>query len=449
MSSASDGEFEGHLGLLDCVLLSVGGMVGSAIFVYPGSTGRLTGPSAILAWALAGVLMTAIALCYTELTLAFPRAGAPAVFPFETLGPSRRVRAFASYLEGVGYTFGWIFGITVSALAIAEYLAVVFPAASGHTVGIALVAVVLAGSVNLLGIEMTSHTNLVLSAVLLAVLVTFVAAGFANAAPTNYRPFFTGGPAAFLGAVQIATTAYGAWTVIPSAVAEIRAPARTVPRAILFSLGVATLLYTAVVAALHGVVPGSGFVPGTPTLRTPLGAATEALGVSWIRYLLPIGAVAAIFTTMLVGTLSAARVLFALGENGTLPPVFAAVSDRTGVPWVGVLVVTVAGGVLATFPAYFYELLVVSSIVGTGVPYAINLLSFVGLRYYRTDVTPAFRVPGGYAVAALASIALAVTMIGLGSTEVVWSVAALAIVAGYYAVRVVVPSPVIARNRNA
>ena len=70
-----DADFDRQLGLPDCTLLRIGGMVGSAIFVFPGSTGRLAGPSAVLAWALAGALMTAVALCYTELTLAFPRAG--------------------------------------------------------------------------------------------------------------------------------------------------------------------------------------------------------------------------------------------------------------------------------------------------------------------------------------------------------------------------------------
>src|SRR6056297_3416855 len=102
MTDGTDGTFSQKLGLLDAVLLSLGGMVGSAIFVFPGSTGRLTGPSAVGAWFLAGILMIAIALCYTELSLAFPETGAVAVFPYEAFGPYPAVRAFASYLEGVG-----------------------------------------------------------------------------------------------------------------------------------------------------------------------------------------------------------------------------------------------------------------------------------------------------------------------------------------------------------
>jgi len=138
---------------------------------------------------------------------------------------------------------------------------------------------------------------------------------------------------------------------------------------------------------------------------------------------------------MLVGTMSASRVVFALGRNGTLPSPFAAVHSRFQVPWVGLVAVSVVAAALTTFPNYFYELLVIASVVGTGLPYALNIVSFVGLRYYRTDVTPPFRAPGGYALAAVALVALSVSMVGLGSTEIVWSVGSLLLMGGYFVVR--------------
>lgn len=410
-------------------------MVGSAIFVFPGATGRLAGSAAVFAWLGAGLLMTAIALCYTELTLAFPRTGAPAVFPYETLGPSLELRRFASYLEGVGYTFGWVFGITVSALAIGDYIGTVFPSTGGHTVFLALAAIALVGVINVAGVELASRTNLLIASFLLAVLLSFVAIGVTEVRPLPGERLFSGGAMSFLAAVQIATTAYGAWTVIPATVGEIREPTRTAPRAIVLSLLTTTLLYTAIVAVLHGVVPAEQFTAGGQTLRTPLATAVALLSVPWLRFLLPLAATAAIFTTMLVGTMSASRVLFALGDNGTVPSLFAVQSDRTGVPVVGVVAVCLLAAGLAVFPRYFYELLVVASILGTGIPYGINLLSFLGLRYYRTDVVPAFRVPFGLPVAGVAGIGLLVAMVGLGSTEVFWSTVAVGLLAGYYGVR--------------
>lgn len=171
-------ELKRELGLLELVLLSVGGMVGAAIFVFPGATGQIAGPASILAWLTAGLLMALLALCYTELALAFPKAGGPAVFPYETLGPNRPVRVFASYLEGICYSIGWAFGITVSALAIADYMAIAIPAASGHTIAVALAAIGLGLLVNLVGVSITSRANLLLSAVLLTVLINVEYGGF-------------------------------------------------------------------------------------------------------------------------------------------------------------------------------------------------------------------------------------------------------------------------------
>lgn len=89
MPARTDGgattEFSRTIGLQDLLLMSIGGMIGPAVFYYPAVTSRQAGPAAVLAWLAAGVGMTAIALCYTELATAFPREGGPAVFPAETL----------------------------------------------------------------------------------------------------------------------------------------------------------------------------------------------------------------------------------------------------------------------------------------------------------------------------------------------------------------------------
>jgi APA family basic amino acid/polyamine antiporter len=432
----NDGELERRLGLLDCLLLSVGGMVGSAIFIFPGSTGRLAGSASILAWLAAGFLMLGIAFPYAELSLAFPEAGGPAVFPYETFGPNPTIRAFASYLEGVSYSLGWIFGITVSALAIADYTAILVPGASEYTVAIAVAGIAFSFVVNVLGVDVTSRANLLLSAALLTVLLVFVGLGLSRADPTHYRGLAAVDPGPFAAAVQIAITSYGAWTVIPSVAEEVEDPTRTIPRAIVISLVFVTVLYTGVVAALHGAVPTAEFVSGSAVVTAPIGTAAETFGLPiFQRYLLPIAAIVAIFTTMLVGTMSAGRVLLALGRQGALPKAFAAIDSRFQVPWVGLLAIAVVAGALATVPGYFYELLVVAAIVGTGLPYAINVLSFLGLRYYRTDVEPAYRAPGGVAVAGVAFVALAIAMIGLGSTEVVWSIVVLGLITAYFVVR--------------
>lgn len=403
------------VGLADLLLLSVGGMIGSAVFYFPAFTGLWVGPASVLAWFLAGIGMLSVALCYTELSTAFPEQGGPAIFPAETFGHRPFVRRFFAYLEGVCYCLGWVFGVAVSAWFVATYAGrIPLLTVGGQTLPLALVAIVVSFAVTVVGINVTTRANLVLTAFILAVLVVFIAMGLGNAEPGNLTPFFTGDALSFLEAVGVALTGYGAWTVIPSAAEEVKNPAKTLPRAIIGSLLLVTVLYTAVVFVFQaGVVPGA-FERGARIMYAPLSVVAERTGSLLLaHYALPIAALVAIFTTMLVGMTSAARVLLAMGRRSILPEIFATTHSRTGTPWVSLLTIAVASCVLVLL-RNLYGQVVLAALIGTVIPYAINILAFVGLRYYRPDVTPTFRAPGGYVLPVIAFVFLGGVMIGLG-----------------------------------
>ena len=413
------GGFARTVGLRDLLVMSVGGMIGPAVFYYPAVTAGRTGPAAVLAWLLAGVGMLAVALCYTELSTAFPEQGGPAVFPAETVGRRPVVRRFFAFLEGICYAIGWVFGVSVSAWFVATYLGQV-PGLGGvasHPVALAAVAVVASFVVTALGIDLTKRTTLVLTAFILAVLVLVVGAGlgtvFAGDAG-GFTPFLTGDALGFLGSMGVALSAYGAWTVIPASAEEVKRPAWTLPRAILGSLVVVTLLYTAVMVVFVAVVPTTAITPNAPVFFAPLSVLADAVGLGVVgEYLVPLAALVAVFTTMLVGITGTARVLLAMGRRGLLPAVFARVDDRTGTPVVGVAVVAAAALGLV-FVRGFYGQIVLAALVGTVVPYVVNVVALVGLRRYRPDVTPTFEAPGGLALPAVALCFLGSMAVGLG-----------------------------------
>jgi APA family basic amino acid/polyamine antiporter len=392
------------VGLRDLLLLSVGGMIGSSVFFYPAFTGQWIGPAAILAWLVAGVGMVSIALCYTELATAFPHSGGPAIFPAETLGANPLVRQFFSYLEGTSYALGWVFGVAVSAWYVANYLGAIPPLAGvrSHTVLFGLLAIAASLAVTLAGIDVTKRTNLVLTAFILAVLTAVAAIGFANGEPANTTPFITGNSTQFLVAVGVAITGYGAWTVVPAAAGEVKRPAWTIPRAIVGSLLLTTLFYTAVVVALHLTVPPREFTSGNLVMVAPLSAVVVDAGLPiFANYALPVAALVAIFTTMLVGMTGSARVLRVLAERDTFPSAFASTSDRTNAPYVALCVVAVAAAAVVIGKQVVGGI-VLAALVGTVLPYSINIASFVGLRLYREDITPSFRAPGGLLTAVVA-----------------------------------------------
>jgi APA family basic amino acid/polyamine antiporter len=434
---SDSGRLSRTVGLVDLMLLSIGGMIGSAVFYFPAFTGLWVGPASVLVWFLAGIGMLSVALCYTELSTAFPEEGGPAVFPAETFGHRPFIRRFFSYLEGVCYSLGWVFAVAISAWFVASYLGRIplLAGIEGQTISLALVAILASFAVTVVGIDVTTRANLVLTAFVLAVLVVFVAVGLRNADPGNFTPFFTGGPLSFLESIGVALTAYGAWTVIPSAAEEVKNPARTLPRAIIGSLLIVTVLYTAVVFVFHAGVAPDAFELGTPLMYAPLSTVSERAGSLLLaHYAIPLAALVAIFTTMLVGMTSAARVLLAMGRRGILPSVFATTHSRTHTPWVSLLTITVAACALVLL-RNLYGQIVLAALIGTVIPYAINVLAFIGLRYYRPDVTPTFRAPGGYILPVVALLFLGGVMIGLGIDRPIAAGIVMAVILGGFAVR--------------
>lgn len=412
----SEDEFTRTVGLWDLLLLSVGGMIGSAVFYFPAFTGLWVGSASVLAWFLAGVGMLCVALCYTELSTAFPEQGGPAVFPAETLGRRPIVKRFFSYLEGICYTLGWTFAVAISAWFVASYLSHI-PALAGareHTVALALVAILASFVVTIAGIDVTKKTNLILTAFVLVALVGFVAVGLEHVYPTGITPVVTGGALGFLESIGVALTAYGAWTVIPSMAAEVKNPEWTLPRAIIGSLLVVTVLYTAVVFAFQVLVPPGALARGSPVMYAPLSTVAGWTGATVLaHYVLPIAALIAIFTTMVVGMTSTARVLLAMGRRGLLPNVFGTVNQRTQTPWMGLLVVAIGASGFVLLKN-LYGQVILAALVGTVIPYVINILSLFGLRRYRPDVSPTFSAPGGRVLPMIALVFLGGTVIGLG-----------------------------------
>jgi APA family basic amino acid/polyamine antiporter len=303
----------------------------------------------------------------------------------------------------------------ISAWFVANYLGAI-PSLAGvrsHTVLFGLLAIIASLGVTLAGIDVTKWTNLILTAFILAVLATVAALGIVNGESTNITPFVTGNSTRFFAAIGVAITGYGAWTVVPAAAGEVKRPSWTIPRAIVGSLLLTTVLYTVVVIALHLTVPPNAFMSGNLVMVAPLSAVVVDAGLPFLaRYALPIAALIAIFTTMLVGMTSSARVLRVLAERNMFPRAFAATSDRTNAPYVALCVIAViAAGVVIS--KQVVGGIVLAALVGTVLPYSINIASFVGLRIYRTDVTPTFHAPGGLFTVTIAFCFLVLLAIGL------------------------------------
>lgn len=339
-----------QVGLGGAVMMGLGSILGTGVFVSVGIGAGIAGPSVVLAIALAGVLAVCNALSSAQLAASHPVSGGTYEYGYRYLTP------------WLGFSAGWMFLCAKSASAATAALG--FAGYALHAAGtggpasrtaLALAAVVGLTGLVLAGVRRSNRANMVIVGVTLATLVFFVLAGLratmADEA-TNLRPFFggldTGAPVwrRVLEATALMFVAYTGYGRIATLGEEVIEPRRTIPRAIIVTLAVSMLLYIAVgVVGIGGA--GVGAFAGEEGGRAaPLESAARAFGVPGAGWVLAVGAVTAMLGVLLNLVLGLSRVALAMGRRGDLPRVFAGVSaggnPTAAVIGVGVVIAAIA-----------------------------------------------------------------------------------------------------------
>src|SRR5918997_3466113 len=265
-----------------------------------------------------------------------------------------------------------------------------------------LPAVVLAGLCMLLlirGASESARVNAIMVVIKLAVLAMFIVIAF-TAFDANYFADFA--PFGFAGVSVAAGTHFFLFIgldAVSTAGDEVKDPQRTMPRALLAALFIVIAFYVLVAAAAVGTQPWQEFegqseaglaqilelVTGTPIWAT----------------ILAVGAVISIFSVTLVTLYGQTRILFAMGRNGMLPPVFARVSPRTQTPVQNTIIVSIVVAILAAIVPLDYLIDVVS--IGTLTAFIVVSLGVIILRRREPDLPRGFKVPG-YPVTPILSI---------------------------------------------
>src|SRR5690606_28019138 len=269
------------LRLIDAVGVGFGAIVGAGIFVVTGVAAGVAGPSLLAGLAIAAVAATANALSSAQLAAAYPVSGGTYEYGYRVLGPP------------FGFAAGWMFlaGKIASAgtvvLGLAGYLGVFVPDLPPRA--IAVTAVIVFTILNAFGIRRSSQANIAIVAVSAGALLAFVVVGVRAFDGANLRPFAPAGAGGILRSAALLFFAYTGYARIATLGEEVRDPARTIPRAVVITIGIAVLLYFAVAAVALGVA-------GAPALAdssSPIHVAAEASGVSWLGSVVALGAVAA------------------------------------------------------------------------------------------------------------------------------------------------------------
>ncbi len=401
----------------DLTVFGVSVVIGAGIFTITASTaGNLTGPAISIAFLIAAVACGLAALCYAEFASTVPVAGSAYTFSYATFG------------EFVAWVIGWdlILEFAVASAVVAKgwssYLGTVFGFGGGiaDVGGLevdwgALTIIVLVTVLLVSGTKLSAHFSLVITIIKVSVVLLVVIVGAFYIKVANYTPFIPpneGGSGAsgadqsvfslltgaagshygwygVLAGASIVFFAFIGFDVVATTAEETRNPQRDVPRGILASLGIVTLLYVAVSVVLSGMVSYT-VLREAPEGHANLATAFDANGVHWAAKVISIGALAGLTTVVIVLMLGQTRVLFAMSRDGLLPRGLA-VTGTHGTP----VRITVIVGVLVAIAASVFPMGRLEEMVNIGTLFAFVLVSagVIVLRRSRPDLPRGFRVP--------------------------------------------------------
>lgn len=403
---------------LDLVVFGVSVVIGAGIFTVTASTtGDITGPAIWISFLIAAGTCALAALCYAEFASTLPVAGSAYTFSYATFGE------FLAWIIGWNLVLELAIGAAVVAKGWSSYLGTVFGFAGG-TVAlgpiefdwgalliVALVAVLLA-----LGTKLSSRFSAVVTAIKVAVVILVVIVGSFYIKASNYTPFIpkpeaehqgrgldqsvlsllTGAGGSHYGwygvlaGASIVFFAFIGFDIVATMAEETKNPQRDVPRGILASLGVVTLLYVAVAVVLSGMVSYTQLRSVSGHGQANLATAFKANGIYWASGIISVGALAGLTTVVMVLMLGQCRVLFAMARDGLLPRGLAKTGSRGTPVRITVLVAVVIAATASVFPINKLE-----EMVNVGTLFAFVLVSagVIVLRRTRPDLPRGFRAP--------------------------------------------------------
>ncbi|OQV18773.1 Cationic amino acid transporter 4 [Hypsibius exemplaris] len=375
-----DTQMKRCLGTWDLMLFGVGQMIGGGIYVLSGTVAKdIAGPSIVLSFLIAGFVAMLSSLCYAEFAARIPKTGSAYLFGYITMG------------EFVGFVIAWqmvlenMIGAAAVARATGGYIDSLVGGAirnsTINTIGIinvpllgdypdfiAFAVCILACVAVGVGVKHSARLNNVFTLINLLVILFVIVFGFTladgkNWTDSGFMPF------GFEGALRGAAVCFFAFIgfdSIATAGEESINPQKSIPIATLGSMSIVTVSYVGVAAALTLMVPYQGI-----NAEAALPDAFEQRGLVWAKYIIAIGALSGM-TTSLVGSIFAlSRCCYAMAADGLMFEWFSHLNTRTQVP----LNATIVFGLLSALFALIMDLHILVEFLSVGTLLAFTIVS--------------------------------------------------------------------------
>jgi APA family basic amino acid/polyamine antiporter len=339
-------DLERSLGLYPTMMISMGAMIGSGIFVLPALGYKKAGPAVILAYVLAAVVVLPAALSKAEMATAMPEAGGTYLYIDRALGP------LFGTIAGIGAWFSLTFKSAFALVGLGAYLLLIAPISQGAIKFVALGLAVAVVALNISGTELSGRVQAIVVSLVLVGLGVYTLNAGVTAEASRFTPFTTDGNLGVVTAAAFVFVSFAGVTKIASIAEEVENPGKNLPRAMLGSMAIMTLVYIAVVAAIVGLNDPKTLTkggPGDTASLTPMADGADVLlggvGVAFISVI----AIVALTSMANAGVLSTSRFPLAMSRDSLLPPQLEVVDDRFKTPRNSILL---TGAVLLALIAF-------------------------------------------------------------------------------------------------
>lgn len=409
--AAPQGEYHLHrkVGLRPLTMISIGSIIGSGWLLGALTASEHAGAASSVSWLIGGLVLALLALVHAELGSTYPVSGGTARFPYMVFG-------------GLGgFTGGWMAFLQAVTIAPIEveaslgYLNSKFtnlhliyatgPSVgdlNGRGIGIGTVFMLVFTIINILGVRWLAETNAIATYwKILIPTITIFALVFTVFHSSN---FTAGGgfmPYGFHGVFS--ALPYGIIFALEGFEQAIQVggesdnPKRNIPRAVIYSMIVGTVIYLLLEVAFVGALTPANLVHGWSNPIPGAGAfgpyatlATSA-GLGWLSTLLIIDSVVSPAGTGLIYLGTSSRISYGLGRNGYFPNAISKIS-RQGVPLTSIIICFVVG-MLTFLPFPSWAGLVALITAATVLMYAMAPLCLAGLRRTDPDRPRAYKLP--------------------------------------------------------
>ncbi|MCG3402349.1 amino acid permease [Staphylococcus massiliensis] len=389
------------LNAFDLTMLGIGAIIGTGIFVLTGTGALTAGPALMVSFVIAALACCFAALCYAEFASMVPVAGSAYTYAYATLG---EIVAFIigwdlilEYLLAVSsVSVGWS-GYFQSLLdGFGMHLPTMFTGAPGTNPDgeftlfnlPAFVIIMLITLLISIGIKETKRVNNIMVVVKVSVILLFIAVAIFYVKPAQWSPFMLYG---FQGVFTAAATVFFAFIgfdAVASSAEETIQPEKNLPKGILFSLGICTVLYIIVSGIMTGVVP---FLEFERYIDHPVSAVLKVAGQNWVSGVIDVGAILGMTTVMLVMLYGQTRIMFAMSRDGLIPNIFQKVNPKFGTPFVSTWIFGLISAVLGAFIPLTQLAELVN--IGTLSAFILVAISVIVLRKTEPHLNRAFKCP--------------------------------------------------------